>query len=87
MPITRQDIKNTARKMTGGAVYTVGVAAKLTEWGFTVGEVVFNGAKNLANSFVKAPELGIGKALFDGGKKLTANLSKKMLQTGREMMK
>lgn len=88
--MTRNDIKKNARKMTGGAVYTVGVAAKLAEWGFSVSEVsdvVFNGAKNLANSFVKAPELGIGKSLLDGGKKLSANVSNKMLEAGRDMMK
>ena len=63
------EAKKITKKAVGGVLIGAGYALKLAEWGLNASEVVLNGAKNMADSFVKAPELGVGKAAFDGVKK------------------
>lgn len=69
----------------GGILLSAGVVAKLADYSLSAAEVVLNGAINLTNSFVKAPDLGIGKALSGTVHKSVSKLSDKLLKKGREM--
>lgn len=44
----------------GGVLIGSAVAAKLADWGLQAADVVLSGAVNLANSFVKAPNVSLG---------------------------
>ena len=81
------EAKKITKKAVGGVLIGAGYALKLAEWGLNVSEVVLNGAKNMADSFVKAPELGVGKAAFDGVKKGVSGLSKNLIKTGKGFSK
>lgn len=73
-----------AKTAVGGALVGVGYGFKLAKWGLSVSEVVFNGAKNLTNSFVKAPELGIGNALFKGLQQQTGKIADTLIKAGKK---
>lgn len=73
-----------ANKTLGCTALGLGIAAKLAGWGLNAAEVVLNGAANLANEFVKAPNLGIGKALFGTLKKGVGTLEKSLIDRGKE---
>lgn len=77
------EVKKVIKKGAGGVLISAGCALKLAEWGLSASEIVLNGAKNMADSFVKAPELGIGKLAFDGVKKGVSGLSKKIIRMGK----
>ncbi len=77
------EVKKVIKKGAGGVLISAGCALKLAEWGLSASEIVLNGAKNMADSFVKAPELGIGKSAFDGVKKGVSGLSKKIIRMGK----
>lgn len=79
------DKKKMIKGAVGGVLLSAGVVAKLTDYGLNVAEVVFNGAVNMANSFVKAPKLGIGTALLNTAHKGVSKLSDKLINKGREM--
>ena len=68
-----------------GILLSAGVVAKLADWCLSATEVVLNGMVNVTNSFVKAPNLGIGKALSGAVHKSVSKLSDKLLKKGREM--
>lgn len=74
-------------KIIKGAVGTVelsaGVLLRLAELGLSVSEVVLSGAKNLANSFVKGPDLNIGSSMLNDLKKQTEKLAGKLIQKGK----
>lgn len=75
-------------KGIGGAVaLSAGVACKLASLGLSVSEVVLCGAKNLANEFVKAPDLRIGDSLLNDAKKGTDKLSKRFFKKAKELLR
>jgi hypothetical protein len=75
------------KKVMGGVAYSAGVAATLADWGLSAVEVVFNGAVNVANSFVKAPDLGISKAMFKATHSGLNNVSKSLKNYGKGLMR
>ncbi len=79
------DKKKVVKGAVGGILVTAGVAAKIADKCLSIAEVVLNGAENLADSFVKAPKLGIGKSLLNTGHKVIQDFSKKTLKKGKEM--
>ncbi|MBQ8870917.1 MAG: hypothetical protein IJ019_06040 [Alphaproteobacteria bacterium] len=79
------DKKKLIKGAVGGILITAGVAAKLADKSLSAAEVVLNGAVNLADSFVNAPKLGIGKALLGGVHQGLSKFSDKLLKKGREM--
>lgn len=79
--------KKVTKKTAGAALITAGVAAKLTKWGLSASEVVLSGAVNLADSFVSAPKLGIGKAAFSAVQKGVSDLEKNLMKKGKEWVK
>lgn len=76
--------KKIAKTTAGVALQSAGYGLKLAKWGLNVSEVVLNGAENLTNSFVNAPKIGIGKAVFDGLKKQTGKISDYLIKTGKK---
>ena len=80
-----EKLKKCVKGACGGVLIGAGVAAKLADYGLSVAEVVLNGAENLASSFVKAPKLGIGKALLDSAHKAVTKLSSRWIKKGKEM--
>ena len=74
-------------KILKGAVGTMelsaGVVLKLAEFGLSASEVVLSGAKNLANSFVKGPDLKIGESILGDIKKHTGKFADKLIKKGR----
>lgn len=83
--ITQDDMKKCVKGAAGGVLISAGVIAKLADWGLSASEVVLNGAANLADSFVKAPKLGIGKSLFGAMHKGVSKVSDICLKKGKEM--
>lgn len=79
--------KKVTKKTAGAALITAGVAAKLTKWGLSASDVVLSGAVNLADSFVSAPKLGIGKSLFSSVQKGVSDLEKNLMKKGKEWVK
>lgn len=77
--------KKIAKKTLGAAVVSTGYALKLAKWGLSVSEIVLNGAKNMADSFVKGPELGIGKAMFSGIKGQIGKTSDYLIKNGKKL--
>lgn len=77
--------RKVTQKIAGGVLISVGCACKLAEWGLSASEVVFNGAENMTNSFVKAPEFGIGKAAFGAVEKSVSVLSKTFIEKGKRI--
>ena len=78
-------VKKCVKGACGGVLVGAGVAAKLADYGLSAAEVVLNGAVNLADSFVKTPKLGIGKALIDSAHKTVNKLSDRWIKKGKEM--
>ncbi len=76
-------LKRVAKSAIGGAYLGAGVAMKLAEFGLSASEVVLGGAKNLANQFVKGPDLNIGEQLLKDVKKQTAKLSAFLIKKGQ----
>lgn len=79
--------KKVTKKTAGAALITAGVAAKLAKWGLSASDVVLSGAVNLADSFVSAPKLGIGKSLFSSVQKGVSDLEKNLMKKGKEWVK
>jgi len=77
----------TMKTTAGCLICGTGYALKLAEWGLSAAEVVLNGAENMADSFAKAPKLGIGKSLFGGLKKGTNKVSAFLIKKGKELTK
>lgn len=75
------------KKVAGGVVYSVGVAVTLADWGLSAVEVVFNGAVNVANSFVNAPKLGIGDAMLKATHSGLKTVSKSLQNYGKGLMR
>jgi len=67
----------------GAAELSAGVILKLTEMGLSVSEVIFSGAKNLTNSFVKGPDLKIGESILGDIKKHTGKVADKLIKKGK----
>lgn len=76
-----------SKKVVGHAVLSVGVVLKLAQWGLSASEVVLNGAENLADSFVKAPKLGIGKSLLKTTRQSTEKISNQLIAKGKEYIR
>lgn len=75
-------------KGVGGTVaLSAGVVCKLASLGLSVSEVVLCGAKNLANEFVKTPDLHIGDSLINDAKKGTDKLSQKFFKKAKELFR
>ena len=83
--LSEDKLRKCVKGACGGVLVGAGVAAKLADYGLSVAEVVLNGAENLADHFVKAPKLGIGKALFDSTHKAMTKLSARWIKKGKEM--
>ncbi len=77
------DMKKVMQSTLGAAEVTGGVALKLAELGLSVSEVIFSGAKSLANEFIKAPDLKIGESMLGGFKKHTGKLANKLISKGK----
>ena len=54
------DKKKIVNGAIGGVLIGGAITAKLANWGLQAADVVLSGAVNLANSFVKAPNFGLG---------------------------
>ena len=67
----------------GTVVLSAGVVLKLAVLGLTVSEFVLSGAKNLADSFVKGPDLNIGSSMLKGIKNQTGKIADKLIQNGK----
>ncbi len=78
-------MKRCVKGAVGSVVLSAGIALKLAKWGLSVSEVVLNGVENLANTFAKAPSLGLGKNALSGINKQVSKFSDICLKKGREM--
>ena len=77
------DKEKVIKSALGGGVIAIGVSLKLAEYGLHISQVLLSGAKNLANEFVKAPDLKIGESLLGDLKKGTGKLADKIIQKGK----
>lgn len=77
--------KKIVKATAGTVIFSAGVACKLAELDLSVSEVVLCGAKNLANEFVKAPELYIGDSPLSKAQKATNKFSQRLLKKAREL--
>ena len=73
------------KKAAGGIFGSAGYVLKLAERNLSVAEIVLNGARNMADSFVKAPEFGVGKAAFDMTQKSASTLAKKFMKYSKRI--
>ena len=80
------DTKKIIKNASGVVALSAGVVCKLAELGLSVSEVVLCGAKNLANEFVKAPDLHIGDSLLKDAQKGTQKLSQKLFKKAKELL-
>lgn len=71
----------------GGTILATGIFLKIAELGMSVAEVVLNGAENLADHFVKAPKIGIGKSLFGSLKSYTGKASVRLIKDGKGILR
>lgn len=81
------DTSKVIKGMGGAAALSAGVVCKLASLGLSVSEVVLCGAKNLANEFVKAPDLHLGDSLLNDVKKGTDKLSQKLFKKAKELFR
>jgi len=81
------DTSKVIKGVGGTVVLSAGVVCKLASLGLSVSEVVLCGAKNLANEFVKAPDLHIGDSLLNNAKKSTNKLSQKLFKKAKELFR
>ncbi len=77
----------TVKIVAGGVVLGTGVCLRLAEMGLSVSEVILSGAKNLANEFVKAPDLKIGESILSDIKKQTGKYASKLIARGKGLAK
>lgn len=77
------ETKKVLKKSAGGLLISAGCLLKLADWGLSASEVVLNGGKNMADSFAKAPELGIGSSLFKATHKGIQTLGAYALKKGK----
>lgn len=80
-------VKKMVKGSAGGILISVGCALKLAQWGLSASSVVLNGGKNMADSFAKAPELGLGSSLLGSLKTGAGKLSAVLLKRGKGMFK
>ncbi len=78
----RQEVST---KVRAGLLTGTGYALKLAEWGLTAADVVLCGSNNLADTFVKAPALGIGRVALNGIKAGFSILADKLIKKGRSL--
>ena len=72
----------------GGAMVSLGVAAKVADLGLTVAEIVPCGMVNtLTNQFVNAPDLKIGEPLLKEAHKGVKKASSKLLKEGKGLLR
>ncbi len=82
------DTKKLAKSAAGGVAIGFGVAAKLSELGLSVTDVVLGGAVNLANSFVPSnSSKNFGSTVLSKLTKGAKVLSAKSISKGKELMR
>ncbi|MBO4284784.1 MAG: hypothetical protein J5895_00950 [Alphaproteobacteria bacterium] len=67
----------------GGAYLGAGVSLKLAEFGLSAGQVVASGAKNLADEFVKAPDIKVAEPVLNDVKKATGKAAAWLIKQGK----
>lgn len=82
-----QKMTNTLQRVEkaaiGGAFVGAGVSLKLAQFGLSVGQVVASGAKNLANEFVKAPDINIAEPVLKDIEKQTGKAAAWLIKQGK----
>ena len=75
-------LQRTGKATVGGVYLGVGVTLKLTEFGLSAGQVLASGAKNLANEFVKGPDIKIAEPVLKDVEKYTGKAAAWLIKKG-----